>query len=137
MRTLFFLFGSIIQRVSAQPSLVNENMDESVYTQYCEATGFEHCSAGSSLVKLIAWRAAFFVFELVGGLAVIAIIWGMMKMITSGVNEQGKEDGKTIIKFALIGLVLSFIASVASRFICVEVVQWTNGDPSVLCPEIF
>jgi hypothetical protein len=44
--------------------------------------------------------------------AVAAIVWGGIKIITSGGSEEGVASGKNIVKWAIVGLVVIIFARV-------------------------
>lgn len=82
---------------------------------YCEAMGA--CGSGKYFLVELAARAANFVFLAIGGAAVIAIIWGATGFITSAFNDQGRENAKSIIKFALLGLLLAILGAGIVKFV--------------------
>jgi hypothetical protein len=49
---------------------------------------------------------------LIGAVCVLMIIIGGLRMILAGANSGSYEEGQTMIKNALLGLVLLFIAGV-------------------------
>lgn len=54
---------------------------------------------------------------LVGFLAMLALVWGGIRMIISFGNEQGVEKAKEIIKWAVIGLVLVILSYAIIRIV--------------------
>ena len=79
------------------------------FDDYCTVLHSD-CGAGAAFPALFAMRAAHFFLILIGSVAVLAIIYGGFKIITSAGNDQGAEEAKQIITAAAIGLVLAVAA---------------------------
>jgi len=94
MRVIEFIVGLFrIEKVYA----------ENVLIKYCEAL-HPGCGAGSDFLAQLAERVANIVFEIVGGVAVIMILWGAIRIVSSGGNDEGRTQGKNIIIAALVGI---------------------------------
>lgn len=99
---------------------------------YCDALG-TYCGDGQGFIAHLAVRTAnVLVIPFVGGVAVIAILWASVKMLTSWGNDQGKEDAKKIITMALIGIALAVVGVAVVRFVCFAV-QAVHGGSSAWC----
>ena len=76
---------------------------ENVLIKYCE-TLHPGCGAGSEFLSQLAERIATIVFEIVGGVSVIMILWGAIRIVSSGGSDEGRTQGKSIIIAALVGI---------------------------------
>jgi len=76
-----------------------------IWGQYCSTFGA--CGEGQTFLMDLAGRTATFVFQLVGGGAVLAVLYGSVKLVIGG--EGGKEETKKIIQYALGGLILAIM----------------------------
>ena len=81
---------------------------ESPIRQYCEGL-HDGCGAGSAFAVQLGNRVIDFISEIIGGAAVIQLIWGAIKLITAGGEEEGKTKAKTIIAAALVGIFLAIM----------------------------
>jgi len=79
--------------------------DPSVWGAYCGTFGA--CGGGQTFLMDLAGRTATFVFQLVGGGAVLAVLYGSVRLVIGG--EGGKEEAKKIIQYALGGLILAIM----------------------------
>lgn len=73
-------------------------------------TTFGGTDTGVNFIHQWAARIGNFTLTLVSGGAVIAIMWGGIKMITSAGNDEGKESAKKIILYAVGGLLLAIMS---------------------------
>lgn len=67
---------------------------------------------GRAEIRLILDNTTTWAIYLVGGIAVIMIIWGAIQYLTAFGNEEKAATGKKIITWALIGLVVILLAGV-------------------------
>ena len=65
----------------------------------------------------LALRIGQFFAVLIAGAAILAIIYGAIRLITSAGNDQGKEEAKKVITTAIIGLILALAAEAIILFI--------------------
>jgi hypothetical protein len=98
MEFLSFIHDSFIQKASAAD----------VWQQYYATFGGS--GTGPQFIKLFAFRTANLILKLITGGAVLAIMWGGLKMISSAGNEEGKESAKKIVIFATGGLLLAVMS---------------------------
>jgi len=96
--------------------LIIEKAHANAFDVYCEKL-HPDCTAGSAFAVTLAGRIGNFFAIVIAGAAVIAIVYGAIKLIASGGNDQGKEDAKKIIIAALVGLVLAIAAEAIITFI--------------------
>jgi hypothetical protein len=66
------------------------------------------------------------VVPVIGGLAVVAVLWASIKMISSFGDDQGKEDAKKIIIGAVVGIVLAVAGVIIVNWVC-RVVELATG----------
>ena len=96
------------------------------YQAYCSALG-TYCGDGTGFIIHLATRTAnAVVIPIVGGIAVVAVLWASIKMISSFGDDQGKEDAKKIIIAAVIGIVLTVTGVAIVNWVC-NVVQLATG----------
>jgi hypothetical protein len=76
------------------------------------------------------------VFPIVGGLAVIGVLYGSIKMIASFGNDQGKEDAKKIITMSVIGIALTMTSVAIVNWIC-RIVQLATNPNVDYCQVFF
>lgn len=114
MNILHSIHDVLVQTASAQD----------VWQQYYAPFG--GAGTGPAFIKVFAFRTANLVLKLITGGAVLAIMWGGLKMISSAGNEEGKESAKKIVMFAIGGLLLSLVAEAAILFTKDFVTSFTN-----------
>ena len=85
-----------------------------VWQQYYAPFG--GAGTGVDFANTLAIRAGNFALKLITGAAVLAIMWGGLKMISSAGNEEGKESAKKILFYAIAGLILAIISQAAISF---------------------
>jgi len=88
---------------------------ETFYEQYGSALlpGW----SGSGGAAEFAAHVITIISELIGGAAVVMLLWGALKIATSGGNDEGRTQGKNIIIAAIVGVVLALISYVAVQFV--------------------
>lgn len=64
----------------------------------------------SDFVVRVANQLIMLISDVISGAALIAILWGGIRIITSGGNDEGRTQGQSIILAAIVGLGLSIIA---------------------------
>ncbi len=74
-----------------------------------------YCDLGTDAPAFFSQRIVNFVFPLIVGAAVCVIIYAGIKMVTGG--EEGYGEAKTIITYALGGLILSILTGSIFVFI--------------------
>lgn len=95
---------------------------------YCEALG-TYCGDGQGfLIHLAARTANVIVVPVVGGIAVIAVLWASIKMMGAFGEDQGKEDAKKIIIGAVIGIVLAVAGAAIVSWACKATQLATGGS---------
>ncbi|MBT4120190.1 MAG: hypothetical protein HOG89_02820 [Candidatus Peribacter sp.] len=95
---------------------------------YCSALG-TYCGDGQGFIIHIAVRTAnVIVIPVVGAIAVIAILWASLKMISSAGDDQGKEEAKKIILGAVTGIILAVTGVAIVNWVCRLVELATNGS---------
>ncbi len=74
--------------------------------------------AGGFVMALLKYAVGFG-----GGLALLLIIWGGFRIITSNGNTEEVSKGKEIITYAIVGLILILFAVVIVKVIGVGILQ--------------
>ena len=103
MRFLFFLSGLLTQTAYAN------GLQSNPLQIYCQALGTS-CGTGRSFLIDLASTVEALIVTLIGGAAVLAVIYGGILIITSSLDESKRETGKKVIEVALIGLVFALLA---------------------------
>lgn len=108
--------------------LVDTVYAASPFSIYCDALG-TYCGDGQEFVVHLAVRTAnVLIIPVIGGIAVIAVLWASIKMVTSFGDDQGKEDAKKIIIGAIVGIVLAVTGVAFVNFVCKSVELATGGS---------
>ena len=63
-----------------------------------------------------------------GILAIVIILWGGFRWLTSGGNEEKVSEAKKIITAGIIGLVIIFTAYAIAQFVVSQLIRATTGD---------
>lgn len=69
---------------------------------------FPHTDVGEAGVAYIALKITDFILRTIGGLAVVMILWGAIRIITGG--EEGVTEGKKIVMYSVMGLIAAMVA---------------------------
>lgn len=93
------------------------------WNAYC--TTFGACGGGQTFLMDLAGRTATFVFQLVGGGAVLAVLYASVKLIIGG--EGAKDEAKKIIQYALGGLVLAIMGWAIITYVGKLIIGVTGG----------
>lgn len=96
---------SILSVISGFFAQTAHAADPGVWGMYCSTFGA--CGGGQTFLMDLAGRTATFIFQLVGGGAVLAVLYASVKLVIGG--ESGKDEAKKIIQYALGGLVLAIM----------------------------
>ncbi len=119
MRVLAIILGTFIPSTQAASPY---------YSLYCNALG-TYCGDGRAFLIHLAVRTAdVLVIPIIGGLAVIGILWGTQGMISSFGNDEGKENAKKVIFGSVIGIVLAVGGVALVHLICTAVESAVNGS---------
>lgn len=106
--------------------LVETAHAQSPFQYYCDALG-TYCGDGAAFIVHLAVRVAdVIVIPLIGGIAVVGVLWASIKMTSSFGDDQGKEEAKKIIIGTCVGIALA-IAGVAIVHWACETVQLATG----------
>lgn len=118
MTLYYFIVGLIIKAVYAAQTPIS---------QYC-APLHPGCGAGSAFIFQLSYRVIDVVSILIGGSAVFMVMYGGIKLIISGGNEEGKTQAKNIITAALIGLFLAIMGKAFVEFTADFVISVTPDN---------
>ena len=75
-----------------------------------DCAGFLYCDKPGNAVTILAARVITIVNIVIIPLAVLAMVYGGLRMVMTSVNEEGKEAGKKTLMYAALGLVLAILA---------------------------
>jgi cytochrome bd-type quinol oxidase subunit 2 len=109
--------------VAAAPS-INENLCDGASLQVGDAGGCDEATAEGKVNGLIALIINIFSI-VVGVVAVIMIIIGGLKYITSSGDSNNVTSAKNTILYAIIGLVVVALAQFIVKFVLAKAI---NGD---------
>ncbi|OIO54967.1 hypothetical protein AUJ46_02020 [Candidatus Peregrinibacteria bacterium CG1_02_54_53] len=115
MRFLSVIIGFFVQTAHAA--------DPNVWGIYCSTFGA--CGGGQTFLMDLAGRTATFIFQLVGGGAVLAVLYASVKLVIGG--EAGKDEAKKIIQYALGGLILAIMGWSIITYVQQLIVGVTGG----------
>lgn len=118
MHALSSFAGLLVSKAYASP----------YFGLYCDALG-TYCGDGQAFVRHVAARTVnVLVVPTLGGIAVIAVLWASIKMISSFGDDQGKEDAKKIIIAACTGIGLAVAGIALVKWACAVFVTATAGS---------
>lgn len=101
----------LVPSAHAQASL------DQAFSLYCNLINSNACNANSTSLAGLFWRIGDFFAGFVTVAAVLAIIYAGVRLSMSGGNDQGKEQAKTIITTAIVGLVLALAAEAIIAYV--------------------
>jgi hypothetical protein len=93
-------------------------------------SGKANCNTGGSdtgIATFLSWAVNIF-SAIVGIIAVVMIIVGGLKYITSGGDSSKVGSAKNTLLYAIIGLIIVVMAQVIVHFVLAEVRTHTGGD---------
>ncbi len=93
-----------------------DNCTNSGGTQKKDDKGHEYCSGGNSLTSVFSTVTNVMLF-LVGAVAVIMLIVGGFRYVASNGDQNSVTGAKNTIMYALIGIVVAFLAFAAVNFV--------------------
>lgn len=106
------------------PAMVHATSHDAINKGLCDgviaATGGSACTEtteGAGSVNSIIRAVINFFSLIIGAVAVIMIIYGGFKYITSGGNDGNVSGAKNTILYAIIGLIIVALAQVIVRFV--------------------
>ena len=125
------LAAPAIVSADIQSSLCGSAQDLSVSsTKDCTTTG----GSESRFQGILATGINIF-SVIVGIVAVIMIIFGGFKYITSAGNQESIKSAKQTLVYALIGLVIVALAQVIVKFVLNQTTNPTSGSSSGVCTK--
>lgn len=83
---------------------------------YCQSL-HPGCGSGTAYIAQIANQTVDVISDFIGGVAVLAFIWGAVRMAASGGNEEGKTAGRNIMIGAVVGIVLALMGKALVLFV--------------------
>lgn len=116
MRVLLLLTG-LLPSVASAAGVQNVGQSNagigSMWSQICSVLP---CSVRGGLVQFLSNATIKFVFPLVGGIAVLMVIYAGLRIIFSQGKDEAVTEAKKIILYAVLGVFFSMIAYVAIAF---------------------
>lgn len=106
----------VLNNVSSNPAV------QTMWTVICSVMPF--CNLGLMAPVAIAAKVSTFVFMMIGGIAVLVLIWAGIQIIYSGGNDEQIGEAKKIAQYAVIGLIGAIIGySFVPYFVTVVIPQ--------------
>ena len=87
-----------------------------IWKEYKKSLGQSGGGSGGDFLQNLAFRTGDTALKFITGGAVLAIMFGGIKMITSAGNDEGKESAKKIVMFAVGGLILAMASQAVIKF---------------------
>lgn len=87
---------------------------------------FPHTDYGSQGFAFLILLFTNFILRFIGGVAVLMIIYGGIRMITTVADENAHGEAKKIVQYACIGLVLTIAADAIVLYV-MSVVRLASG----------
>ena len=101
---------------SVDPNSTNTCLCQGSNIDFSNATANQNCDNGSSSVGKLIRTIINVLSVVIGAIAVIMIIIGGFRYITSGGNDTSVTAAKNTILYAIIGLVVVALAQIIVRF---------------------
>lgn len=95
---------------------------------------FPHSDLGAGAPLFFMARIGRFVLALIGGTAICSIVYAGIIVTTSSGDEGKFAEAKTIITYALGGMVLAILADRIMLYICSVIIPLIAGGGSGGCP---
>ena len=93
---------------------------------------FPHTDLGKDGLAFIFLSIIHFILNTIGAVAVLAIIYAGIKMITGG--EEGLGEAKKILMYSAGGLIAAICSNAVIAYACV-LIQQAAGGGSAACPS--
>lgn len=85
------------------------------FTKYCAPLGV--CGNGEAFFIIFAERAAMMILSLIGGVCVLVVMYGGLRLTASAGNDSARDEAKKAIFTALIGLVFAVMGAAIVQFV--------------------
>lgn len=95
---------------------------------------FPHSGLGAAAPIFLFGKVAQFVLALIGGTAICAIVYAGIKVATAGGDTGKLGEAKTIIAYALGGVILAILADGIVLYICSVMIPMIAGGGAGGCP---
>jgi hypothetical protein len=95
---------------------------------------FPHTQLGAAAPIFFMGRVAQFVLSLIGGTAICSIVYAGIIMSTAGGDAGKLSEGKTIIMYSLLGVILAILADGIVLYICSYMIPLIAGGGAGGCP---
>lgn len=119
MQLLSAIVGFLATRAHAADDIWGtENAGVRAMWQRIRGTVYDQSDlGGGNLVDSLSSAIRNFVFPMVGGAAVILIIYAGLKLVTGRGKDETLSEAKTITMYALLGVVLAVLATVVIGYV--------------------
>lgn len=87
---------------------------EDMWDEICDILPF--CEVGRAAPALLSLKISSFLLRMIGGVAVLVLIYAGIRLIASRGNEEDQTEAKKIVLYALLGVVLAIVADVAVNY---------------------
>lgn len=79
-------------------------------------TAFPHTGHGSGGFAFVMLMATNIVLQFIAGIAVLMIIYGGIRMISTVADENGHTEAKKIVQYAVVGLILAMLTDAIVQY---------------------
>ncbi|HVW66841.1 MAG TPA: hypothetical protein VHA78_03870 [Candidatus Peribacteraceae bacterium] len=121
MHLLATIIGTLIPTAFAQGAQTQLSQGSGVSQMWSMICSVLPCSvagtSGTGLIAYFAGRIVLFLNSLIGVVSVILVIYAGIKIISSHGNEEGVSQGKNILRYVAIGLLLYVLAFAIISFV--------------------
>lgn len=122
MDTLSLIIGFVSKAYANTPTLTNwgtqgPNANPGVQSMWNTISGTVHININAQdLVHALTGGIVHLIFTFISGASALLIMYAGIRMIAARGKDDEYSQGKTIITWALVGLVLSLLANVVVTF---------------------
>lgn len=88
---------------------------QSMWTTICQTMPF--CGVGLLAPGFFGAKLVRFILSIIGGTAVVVIIYGGIKMLLSQGSEEALTEARKIVMYAAAGLILALLANVVIFYV--------------------
>ena len=111
--------------------LVNNNVSAMTMAEGAEAARCSNCPKDLFTENGVFRQITDTILYIVGIIAVIMLIWGGIRYVLSGGDSKKVTDAKNTILYAIIGLIISFLAYAIVHFIITALPGGTDVEKVV------
>jgi hypothetical protein len=104
---------------------------QTMWQQICQTLPF--CAVGKNAPMFVATKVGSFIAEVIGGAAVLVILYAAIRLVSARGGEEGVSESKKILLYAVIGLILAIISDAVVYYTCIKVIEAAGGTGTMKC----